>query len=116
VTVPAPYLVATGGIIGAVLRHLVGLAVEDDRFPLGTLTVNVIGSFALGLFTFLSLGDDVLLLLGTGACGSFTTFSSFAVDTVQLWEDDRPRVAAGYAVANIVGALLAIGLAYALTL
>jgi CrcB protein len=110
------YLVGIGGIVGAVLRHLVGLAVSDERLPLGTLTVNIIGSFALGLFTFLSLGDDILLLLGTGACGSFTTFSSFAVDTVELWEDTRPWVAAGYAAANIVGALLAISIAYVLTL
>lgn len=51
-----------------------------------------------------------------GACGSFTMFSSFAVDTVKLWEDTRPRVAAGYAAANIVGALLAISIAYVLTL
>jgi len=114
--VPPAYLVGTGGIVGAILRHLVGLAVTDERLPLGTLTVNIIGSFALGLFTFLSLGDDILLLLGTGACGSFTTFSSFAVDTVELWEDSRPRVAAGYAAANIVGALLAISIAYVLTL
>lgn len=113
--IPPAYLVGIGGIVGAVLRHLVGLAVANDRFPLGTLTVNVIGSFALGLFTFLSLGDDILLLLGTGACGSFTTFSSFAVDTVELWEDTRLRVAAGYAAANIIGALLAIGIAYLLT-
>jgi len=107
--------VATGGIVGAVLRHLVGQGVPDERLPLGTLTVNVVGSFALGLFTFLSLGEDALLLVGTGACGSFTTFSSFAVDTVELWEDGRPRAAAGYAVANVVGALLAIGVAYVLT-
>lgn len=115
-SIPPAYLVATGGIVGAVLRHLAGLAVTDHRFPLGTLTVNTIGSFALGLFTFLSLGGDTLLLLGTGVCGSFTTFSSFAVDTVELWEDGRLRVATGYAVANIVGALLAIGMAYVLTL
>lgn len=115
-SIPPAYLVATGGIVGAVLRHLIGIAVSDDWFPLGTLTVNVIGSFALGLFTFLSLNTDSLLLLGTGACGSFTTFSSFAVDTVELWEDGRSRAAAGYAVANIVGALLSIGMAYALTL
>jgi len=116
VNIPPAYLVGAGGIVGAVLRHLVGLAVTDERLPLGTVTVNVVGSFALGLFTFLSLGDDVLLLLGTGACGSFTTFSSFAVDTVELWDADWPRVAAGYAVANIVGALLAIGIAYVVTL
>lgn len=115
-SVPPAYLVATGGIIGAVLRHVVGLTVPDDRFPLGTLTVNVVGSFALGLFTFLSLSDDTLLLLGTGACGSFTTFSSFAVDTVELWDDGRPWDAVGYAVANIAGALFAIAAAYVLTL
>lgn len=114
--IPPAYLVGAGGIVGAILRYLVGIAVTNNTLPIGTLAVNIIGSFALGLFTFTSISDDMLLLLGTGACGSFTTFSSFAVDTVELWEDTKPWLAAGYAAANIVGAFLAIGIAYILAI
>lgn len=105
------YLVGAGGIAGAVLRHLVGQFVESESFPAGTLTVNVVGSFALGVVTSLSVGDELLLLVGTGACGAFTTFSSFAVDTVELWEADRRVASVGYAAANLLGALLAVGVA-----
>jgi CrcB protein len=105
------YLVAVGGMIGALLRHVVSLAVDRESFPMGTLTVNVVGSFVLGFLTALDPGTDALLLVGTGACGSFTTFSSFSFDVVRLWEGGDPVKAAGYALANIVGALAAIGLA-----
>lgn len=115
-TVNPTYLVGVGGIIGAVLRHLVGQALSDDRLPWSTLTVNLVGSFALALLTFLSVGDTVLLFLGTGACGSFTTFSSFSVDAVRLWEQDRTRLSVGYAAGNIAGALVAIAIAYLLSL
>lgn len=106
------YLVGIGGAIGAVCRYLVGEAVSSESFPFGTLTVNVLGSFVLGFVTFLGVGDDVLLLVGTGACGSFTTFSSFSFDTVRLWEEGTPDRSIAYAVANVLGALLAIGLAW----
>lgn len=110
------YLVGVGGIVGAILRHLVGQALSDERLPLSTLTVNLVGSFALALLTFLSVSDTVLLFLGTGACGSFTTFSSFSVDVVQLWEQGRTRLAIGYAAGNIAGALVAIAIAYVFSL
>lgn len=106
------YLVATGGVLGALLRHFVSEAIESEAFPLGTLTVNVLGSFVLGLITFLQFGTDTLLLVGTGACGSFTTFSSFSVDVVRLWEEDKRLLSAGYAAANLLGALAAIGIAW----
>lgn len=105
------WLVGVGGMLGAVLRFGVAQAVEVERFPVGTLTVNVIGSFVLGLVTFLNAGETVLLLVGTGACGSFTTFSSFSFDTVRLWEIDKPMSAIAFAAANLVGAVMAIGVA-----
>jgi CrcB protein len=113
VTDPA-YLVAVGGMVGAPLRHLVGQAVERDGFPAGTLTVNVLGSFVLGGVTAVGAGEEVLLLVGTGACGSFTTFSSFAFTAVRLWEDGDRATAVGYALANLLGALGAVALAGAL--
>lgn len=88
------HLVGTGGAIGAVCRHYVGMWLHHDRFPFGTLGVNVAGSFMLGLVTFIGLPTDAALLIGTGACGSFTTYSSFSFETVRLWETgDRLRAA-----------------------
>nr|WP_283102426.1 fluoride efflux transporter CrcB [Haloplanus sp. XH21] len=98
-------MVAIGGMTGAVLRHLVSEIVTMDDFPAGTLTVNVLGSFVLAVVTFGGAGNTTVLVVGTGACGAFTTFSSFSYDVVTLWERDRRLVAAGYATANLVGAL-----------
>lgn len=106
------YLVGVGGIVGAILRHLVYQAVEIESFPLGTLTVNIVGSFVLASVTFLEFGDEALLFVGTGACGSFTTFSSFSVDVIQLWEEDDRLLAIRFAAVNLVGALVAIGVAW----
>jgi len=111
VSVEPAHLVGTGGAIGALCRHYVAAWVEVERFPLGTLTVNVVGSFVLGLVTFASPDTDILLFVGTGACGSFTTFSSFSFDTVRLWETGSRLRAVGNAAVNLVGALAAIGLA-----
>jgi CrcB protein len=109
------YLVGAGAALGAVLRfatgRYVGGVAGDRPFPYGTFTVNVVGSFVLALVTFLGAGEDVLLLVGTGACGSYTTFSSFSVDTVRLWETGERRLAAWYASANLLGALVGIGAA-----
>ena len=97
-------LVGIGGSLGAVSRYLVGTLVQpaNERFPFDTLTVNVIGSFVLALITFLGAGSELVLVIGVGACGAFTTFSSFSVDTLRLWEDDYPVLATGYALANVV--------------
>jgi CrcB protein len=105
------YLVGAGGIVGALLRHFVGQAIDYEAFPLATLTVNVVGSFVLGLVTVLPLGSDALLFVGTGACGSFTTFSSFSVGVVQLWESGKYALSVGYAAINLLGALAGIALA-----
>jgi CrcB protein len=74
--------------------------------------VNVVGSFVLGAITFLGAGTDALLLVGTGICGSFTTFSSFSFNTVRLWEEGERTKSISYALANIVGAVTGIALAW----
>lgn len=109
-------LVGTGGALGATSRYLVGTLVQpaSESFPAGTLTVNVIGSFVLALITFLGAGTEIGLLVGIGACGSFTTFSSFSVDVVRLWEGGRPVLAAVHALANLVLATGAVVAANAL--
>lgn len=109
------YLIGAGGAVGALARYgtkaLVGARLGDDPFPAGTFTVNVVGSFVLAFITFLGASDSVLYAVGVGACGAYTTFSSFSVDTVQLWEEGHRGLSATYAAANLVGALAAITLA-----
>ncbi|UIP00555.1 fluoride efflux transporter CrcB [Halobaculum sp. CBA1158] len=113
-TVPDPALVAAGGAVGAVARHLIGSAVDRDGFPLGTLTVNVVGSLLLGLLVFHPVGGDALLFAGTGACGAFTTFSSFSVGVVRLWDRGEHGRAALFVVANT--ALAGVGVVAAAVL
>ncbi|MBO4963699.1 MAG: CrcB family protein, partial [Prevotella sp.] len=74
-------LVAAGGAVGSVCRYLLS-SVHVASFPWGTLTVNVLGSLLIGLLAGLSgrgiLSPELKLLLVTGFCGGFTTFSTFA--------------------------------------
>jgi CrcB protein len=94
-------LVALGAAVGAPLRYLFGHAL-DRTLPTGLLIVNTVGSGLFGLFAALSLGDAGWALLGTGFCGGFTSFSAFAVHTVE-----RPaRLATAYVLATTV---LAVG-------
>ncbi len=94
-----------GGAVGAPARYLlegwIG-ARAGGRFPWGTLTVNVLGSFALGIVTGAVLhhgwGVVQATTLGSGFCGAFTTFSTFTVDTVVLHEEGAP----GAAIAHVV--------------
>ncbi|MFT5797727.1 MAG: CrcB protein [Candidatus Azotimanducaceae bacterium] len=99
--------VALGGAVGASLRYLVGLAVA---FPLGTLGVNVIGSFAIGLLWAGFEGRDIpylMPLLMTGVLGGFTTFSAFSLDTLRLMQDGRIGMAGSYVLASVVLSLIA---------
>lgn len=105
------HLLGTGGAIGAVVRYAVGLWLAHDRFPVATFAVNVVGSFALGTVVFAGAGNDVLLFVGVGACGSFTTYSSFSVETVRLWEDGSRTRAGIYAIGTLLSCLAATGLA-----
>jgi len=114
VEVAPAHLVGVGGALGAVLRHAVSQRVDTGEFPAGTLVVNVVGSFVLGLVTVLGAEGGVVLFVGTGVCGSFTTFSSFSVETVRLWETGERRRAFVNAAANLAGAAAAVGLAWVL--
>jgi CrcB protein len=100
-------LVAIGAAVGAPLRYLTDRAVRarhDHGFPWGTLTVNVAGSFILGVLTAAAaaLGPGVTALVGTGFCGALTTYSTFSYETLRLLEDRTPAKA----VTNVVGSVL----------
>ncbi|WP_128477357.1 fluoride efflux transporter FluC [Halorussus pelagicus] len=101
-------LVAVGGFAGAVLRHAVALALPDG-VPWGTLAVNVAGSFALGALLFEAtvsgrLGRETRLLVGTGFLSSFTTYSTFALQTASL----SPKLAVVNVAANYAFGFLAV--------
>ncbi|MCQ4334837.1 CrcB family protein [Natronomonas sp. F2-12] len=99
-------VVGIGGAAGAVSRYAVSMAV--DRRGGDVLLVNVAGSFALGVVLGAGIGDHTQLALGVGFCGAFTTFSSFAVETVRLLEDGDRAAAAAYAGGTLLFALLAV--------
>ena len=101
-------LVGLGGVAGALARHLLGERI--DRRTHDTLAVNVAGSFLLGLLTAGPFGTTATLALGVGFCGAFTTFSTFAFETVRLAEEGRTRRAAANGATNLLGALVAVGL------
>lgn len=90
-------LVALGAAIGAPLRYALTRQL-DGLFPTGLLVVNVVGSGLFGVFAAQSLGDAGWALLGTGFCGGFTSFSSFAVQSVER----AARPAATYVVSTTV--------------
>lgn len=110
----AAHLVGVGGAVGALLRHTVYERLADERFPWPTLVVNVVGSFVLGAVTFAGAGESALQLVGIGICGAFTTFSSFSVETIQLYERGDRKLAVANAIGNLALSLAAIGLAWVL--
>ncbi len=111
-------LVIAGGGIGAGLRHGVNLGTArwlGTEFPWGTLTVNVVGSFLIGVFAawFAFRGDSyttqsLRLFLTTGILGGFTTFSAFSLDFALLFERGDAMLAAIYVIASVALSLAAI--------
>ena len=86
------------GALGASARAAVGQILSGSTFPMGTLVVNATGSLILGLLTGISLGSDLIpeawkVPICTGFLGSFTTFSTFAVETVRLIEEQQWKLA-----------------------
>lgn len=105
--------VLVAGGIGAVLRFLVDRAVARrtaGAFPFGTLVVNLSGAVVLGLLSGLALSHDVALLAGTALVGSYTTFSTWMLETQRLSEERQ----FGPAAANIVVSMT-LGLAAAVS-
>ncbi len=99
-------LLAVGAVVGAFLRYkLVESPVSVYGLPVNVLVVNVLGSFILGLFSILSVGLNLdpqyTLLMAVGFCGSFTTMSSFALETSNLADANRFSLMALNILANV---------------
>ncbi len=106
--------VALGGALGASARYLTGVAavrVMGHGFPWGTLTVNVAGSFLMGVLVVLLAHLNATRLapfLMTGVLGGFTTFSAFSLDVMTLFERGQPATAGLYILGSVAISLLAI--------
>lgn len=111
----AVLLVAVGGAVGAVLRHLAGVVVAFGLRPVpeATLLVNVVASLLLGLLVGAEASAGVLDLLGLGVCGALSTYSTFALEVDRLRERGQRAVASEYALTTLVLGLGAAFLGYA---
>lgn len=103
--------VAIGGATGSVARYLVSRWFSGD-FPWGTFAVNVIGSLLIGLLTGIVgrgiLSDDMKLLLVTGFCGGFTTFSTFACESFQMMRAGDALLSAAYVGISVIAGMMAV--------
>ncbi|WP_156289741.1 fluoride efflux transporter CrcB [Oceanobacillus salinisoli] len=112
------FLLAAGGSIGAISRYFLGLVLmnryPNPPFPISMLTVNILGSLGLGIFYGLYYGeiplgaydDPVYLSIGIGFFGAFTTFSTYSVEAVQLYNEKKWTKLVTYVTLSIFGSIL----------
>ncbi|MDE5418124.1 fluoride efflux transporter CrcB [Labilibaculum sp. DW002] len=109
-------LIGLGGFLGSVSRYLVGQGLHrlfDTIFPIGTMTVNIVGSFIIGVIYSLAERDNLVspemrMFLTVGFCGGFTTFSSFAFDNLNLLKDSGFLYLSIYVGGSVFLGLLAV--------
>lgn len=114
--------IAAGGALGALLRAGIGnwLAPMPGHFPWATFAVNVLGCLLMGVLYVLIMdkhwiGPAWRPFLLVGLLGAMTTFSTFALETLSLWQADRAVLAGIYAIGSLIGCLVAVGFGYFLT-
>jgi fluoride exporter len=109
-------IVGLGGFVGSTLRFLT-VRLVDSRlnalFPFGTLTVNIIGSFILGIIYMLAtrqagISENARLFLAVGFCGGFTTFSAFALENFSLIEQKFISTSLLYIIISVVLGIIAL--------
>jgi CrcB protein len=116
------FWVMLGSALGGVARYgLSGLAAQyiSETFPIGTLIVNVTGSFVIGFFATLTgpdgrifVGTDARQFVMTGICGGYTTFSSFSLQTLNLARDREWALAGANGVLSLALCLIAVWLGH----
>jgi fluoride exporter len=109
-------MVALGAVVGAPLRYASDRLVQSRHntgFPWGTFTVNVVGSFVLGVVVGEAASPWLTALVGTGFCGALTTYSTFGYETVQLAAGGSRLFALFNALSSVLAGLGAAGLGLA---
>lgn len=111
-------LVGAGGMAGSMLRYACYLLIRSNAFPYATFTVNIAGSFLIGLLagyaTRMPDPQNMQLLLATGLCGGFTTFSAFSADNLRLLNEGKVGMALLYTAASVMLGVLSTYLGYKL--
>src|SRR5699024_2639191 len=114
-------IVGIGGFLGSIGRYLISYLIKQQwpfPFPFGTITVNLLGSLLIGIIMALSLteniGQQMRLLLATGFCGGFTTFSTFSFAFFSLLQKEHSGYAFLYAGASLMLGLLFVWLGFSL--
>ena len=109
--------IAVGGALGTLARFGLAGLINQSGYPWGTVAVNILGSFALGVLAGLWGAEHTAnhqLAMSIGLLGGFTTFSTFALDTIRLWESGSTALAMATVVVSVVAgigsALLGIAL------
>ena len=113
-------IVGAGSFIGGAIRYLLSTFMKNvcgSGFPWGTLSVNLLGCFLFGIIFAIfsknnSTGNTLYLLLTTGICGGFTTFSTFANESVQMLQQGNTWGFVGYVATSVVAGLALIALGY----
>lgn len=116
----AVMLVAIGGALGSVLRYLVSIVSKRfflTEFPLGTWIANTIGCVLIGILAAwlaaeTAQNQSLRLVLITGFCGGFTTFSTFSLETIQLIRSGQIWLAALYILASLIACLSGVAIGY----
>ena len=108
--------VGIGGFLGAICRYNLGQALQNSGgFPIATLCMNLIGCFCLAwLFTMYTKRTPVILGIGTGFLGAFTTFSTFSLETLLLLQDSKWLQAVLYILVSVFGGLACAWLGFRL--
>src|SRR4051812_34665347 len=114
-------LIGIAGLIGTLIRYSLSLSIDarwDSALPIGTITVNLIGCFVIGIVVHVAerqllLDPDLRSAILVGLLGGFTTFSSYAVQTFNLWVAGRFALAAANLMISSVGGLLLVWAGYA---
>ncbi|MCB1157321.1 MAG: fluoride efflux transporter CrcB [Leptospiraceae bacterium] len=115
--------ISLGAALGGSLRYAISIRLNEkfwDGFPLGTLSVNVLGSFFLGFILYYltekqNLSSEMKLFLGTGFCGGFTTFSTFSVEVLKLFKTSGFFPAFLYILLSLSLSLFFVFLAYSIS-
>ncbi|MGX8833521.1 fluoride efflux transporter CrcB [Amedibacillus sp. YH-ame6] len=104
--------VGLGGAIGAIMRYGISMFPLKSEFPFLTLFINILGAIMIGCIVGFSeehtSNEDLLLFLKTGVCGGFTTFSTFSLEAVQLFEKHRYFAGGSYAVVSVVFCIVGV--------
>lgn len=114
-------IIGAGSFIGGVLRYMLTLSVHSrivSVFPYGTLAVNLVGCFVIGILFALAekanLSSEWRLFFATGICGGFTTFSAFSLETFGLLRDGQIGYASVYVITSVILGVFATFIGYSL--